>query len=738
MSTRPIYLDYNATTPIDPEVAAEMMPWLQGRFGNPSSAHAFGLEAREAVVLARARVARLIGCAPDEIVFTSGGTEANNTVIKGVASLLRPKGGRILISAVEHPAIVEPCEALAREGFRIGIIPVDSEGLVDPLDVASAITPDTILISVMHANNEVGSIQPIAEIGRIARERGILFHTDAAQTAGKIPVDAGAMKVDFLTIAGHKLYGPTGTGALFVRRGCEVPSLIHGADHERGRRAGTENVLELVGLGKACEVAAGRLERDMEHSRAMRDRLWSGLSAAGLETRRNGSAQHALPNTLSVSFRGVDAATLLAEIGDVVAASAGAACHGADVSMSTTLKAMEVPEEWAMGTVRLSTGRSTTEEEIDRTIAAVAGAVRGLQPEGGAPGPAAPDGEPAEIRLTRYTKGMGCACKLRPADLERILRVLPVPDDPRVLVGLAGSDDAAVYRLSDDLAIVQTVDFFTPIVDDPWHFGAVAAANALSDIYAMGAKPLFALNIVAFPTARLPLAALERILQGAAEKAREAGVSILGGHSVEDTEPKFGMAVTGTVHPDRILTNAGARPGDRLILTKPLGTGIIATALKHGAATASSGRRALQVMERLNASAASAMTGAAVTACTDVTGFGLLGHLRGLIAASGVDVLLDPAEVPFIGGVLDLAAAGHVPGGSEANLAHVAPWMSWSPGIGDSMKLALADAQTSGGLLIAVSAGEAGTLLERIRKGGDGEARIIGFCEAEGPGAIRC
>ncbi|MBE9509038.1 MAG: selenide, water dikinase SelD, partial [Chloroflexi bacterium] len=518
--------------------------------------------------------------------------------------------------------------------------------MVDPADVERAITPDTILVTVMHTNNEVGTIQPVAEIAAIAHRHGALMHTDAAQSVGKIRVRVDELGVDLLSVAGHKLYAPKGVGALYVRSGVSLTKFIHGADHEANRRAGTENVLEIVGLGQAAEIA-GRdvsteldkvLERNAAHVRAMRDRLWDGLTRE-LDTpgllRLNGHPDERLPNTLSVSFRSVEANTLLAEIGEQVAASAGAACHADQVDVSTVLQAMQVPLEYAMGTVRFSVGKMTTAEEIDRAVEVVAAAVRRLQPEGA---PVAPVlAEIGEIKLTHYTHGMGCACKLRPQVLERVLAKLPLPTDPAVLVGVETSDDAAVYKLTDDLAIVQTVDFFTPIADDPYDFGAISAANSLSDIYAMGARPLFALNIVGFPSSRLPMEVLHRILQGALDKAAEAGVSVIGGHTVDDTEPKYGMAVTGVVHPERVVTNAAARPGDQIVLTKPIGTGIIATAVKRGLADEATARQAIALMAALNRDAAEAMVEVGVSACTDVTGFGLLGHLREMTAGAGLD-----------------------------------------------------------------------------------------------------
>lgn len=735
MPKAPIYLDYNATTPVDPAVAEAMLPYLHEHFGNPSSTHLYGVTTREAVEKARAQVARLIGAQPEEIVFTSGGSESNNTTILGVARSLRGQGRHIITSAVEHPAVLEPCQALAAEGFRVTVVPVDGQGRVDPEAVGRAITPETVLITVMHANNEVGTIQPVSEIAAIAKEHGVLVHTDAAQSVGKIPVDVDDLGVDFLTIAGHKLYAPKGVGVLYIRTGRELPCLIYGAAHEGGRRAGTENVLLDVGLGKACELAVDRLPLIKAHMEDLRDRLWEGLAAAIPAARRNGDPERCLPNTLSISFPNVDATTLLAEIGDRVAASAGAACHADGVDLSTVLEAMRVPLEYAMGTVRLSVGRFTSPAEIDTAVEVLAGAVERLT--GTAPLSVRPAAGDEEIRLTRFTRGLGCACKLRPQDLEQALQALPSPDDPAVMVDMATADDAAVYRLREDLAVVQTVDFFTPVVDDPYDFGAISAANSLSDLYAMGAEPKFALGVVGFPPQRLPLSVLQRILEGARDVAAEAGISIIGGHSVEDTEPKFGLAVTGTAHPDQVLANNGAREGDVLILTKPLGTGIITTAIKRRVAEHEIAQGAIDTMRTLNRAAADAMAEVEVHACTDVTGFGLLGHLREMAVGSGLDVELDFAAVPILAGARELATADVVPGGSLDNLDHVSPHVEWSEDRSRIDKLLLADAQTSGGLLIALSAEAAEALLKSLHDQGVSQAAVIGRFQAKGPGRIR-
>ncbi len=376
----PIYLDYNATTPIAREVADAMAPYLYEHFGNPSSPYAYGVTMKQAIEAARAQVAGLMGSDPSEIIFTSCATESNNYAIKGVALAGRERGNHIVTSAVEHPAVVEVCRWLEGQGFRITVLPVDQYGLVDPADLERAITPETLLVTVMHANNEVGTIQPVAELAAIAHRHGALMHTDAAQSLGKIPVNVEALGVDLLSVAGHKLYAPKGIGVLYVRSGVTLAPLIHGAGQEGGRRPGTENVLLAVGLGRACAIAGRDLDDNTAHFKAMRDRLHEGLTRAlGDEAvRLNGPLDERLPNTLNVSFRSVEANTLLSEIAEEVAASAGAACHADEVNISTVIQAMQVPVEWAMGTVRCSVGRGTTAENIDRTVEVVAEAVRQL------------------------------------------------------------------------------------------------------------------------------------------------------------------------------------------------------------------------------------------------------------------------------------------------------------------------------------------------------------------------
>jgi cysteine desulfurase len=379
--TLPIYLDYNGTTPHAPEVIEAMRPFLETEFGNPSSSHWYGTRPRQAVEASRRQVAGLVGCRPREIIFTSGGTESNNHAIQGMAHASKGKGRHIITSTFEHPAVLEVCRHLRGAGFETTPVPVDGQGMVDPAAVERAIRDDTILITVMHANNEVGTVQPIADIAQMAKSRGIAMHTDAAQSLGKIPVDVQALGVDLLSVAGHKLYAPKGIGALYVREGIAPEKFCHGAGQERGWRAGTENVLEIVGLGKACEIAGGHLEENMARMTALRDRLHKGIAGRVDEVRLNGHPDHRLPNTVSLAFKGLEANRILEMIEGQVAASPGAACHSDAVAVSHVLDAMQVPVEWAKGTIRFSVGRMTRAEEIDRAVDIVADAVLPLRRE---------------------------------------------------------------------------------------------------------------------------------------------------------------------------------------------------------------------------------------------------------------------------------------------------------------------------------------------------------------------
>ena len=361
-----IYLDFNASTPIDPRVESVMRSTMEYAFGNPSSTHWAGTPAYTIVDTARRQVAGLLGCKPAEIVFTSGGSESNNHVLKGIYFASQVRSPHIITTSVEHPAIVEPCRFLERSGAKITWLPVDSTGCIDPDDLMQSITADTTLISIMHANNEVGTIQPIEDCAQIAREHGIPFHTDAAQSVGKIPTRVDDLGVDFLSIAGHKIYAPKGIGALYIHEGASLEPLIHGASHELGRRAGTESALLTAALGEACELA--RDLSSMERIRVLRDQLWTGLKESrGNKIVLNGHAGKCLPNTLNVSFVGQMGGELLAQFPEL-AASTGSACHSGRVELSPVLQAMGISPEVGAGAVRFSLGRTTSSEEVEIVI----------------------------------------------------------------------------------------------------------------------------------------------------------------------------------------------------------------------------------------------------------------------------------------------------------------------------------------------------------------------------------
>jgi len=366
---KPIYLDHSATTPVHPEVLTAMISFFANHFGNPSSIHREGRLAREAVEGARARVAALIGAAPAEIVFTGGGTEADNLALLGTAFAEKQGRNHIITSTIEHHAVENACRHLAGRGFAVTFLPVDGEGRVNPDDVRRVITEKTFLISIMHANNEIGTIQPLREIGAIARERGVLFHTDAVQSVGKIPVAVADLGVDLLSIAGHKIYGPKGTGALYVRKGTELAPITFGGHQEGNLRNGTENVPGIVGLGKACEIALRDLAFQMTHLRTLRDLLEERIRAEIPDIRVHGHPLERLPQLLSVSFAWVSGEALVREL-DLrgIAVSAGSACTAGSTMISHVLAALGMPEALAVGAVRFSLGRDNTEEEIGRAV----------------------------------------------------------------------------------------------------------------------------------------------------------------------------------------------------------------------------------------------------------------------------------------------------------------------------------------------------------------------------------
>src|SRR5213593_3768418 len=376
--SRRVYLDHNASTPIHPEVVTEMLPYFSEIFGNPSSIHAFGREARDGVDRARERVARFLRVSPQEIVFTSGGTESDNFAVKGLAAA-RGKG-HLITSKVEHHAVLRTCQSLEAQGFDAAYVGVDEHGMVNPDDVRRAIRPDTIAISIMHANSEVGTIQPIAAIGRIAREHGIPLHVDAVQTLGKVPLDLDAFGIDVLSFSGHKIYGPKGVAALWIRKGTRMVAIQHGGEHERRRRAGTENVPGIVGLGKAVEVRGRDMAEEAGRGMALRDLLWNGVRQRIPEVRLNGHPVERLPGTANIAFRHVESESIVLGL-DLkgIAVSAGSACTAGHVEPSHVLVALGLPLDWAMGAVRFSLGRSTTADDIDYVVDCLAPLVRKLR-----------------------------------------------------------------------------------------------------------------------------------------------------------------------------------------------------------------------------------------------------------------------------------------------------------------------------------------------------------------------
>jgi cysteine desulfurase len=376
--SRRVYLDHNASTAVHPEVLAEMLPYFGEVFGNPSSIHAFGREAREGMDRARERVASFLSVSPQEIVFTSGGTESDNFAIKGLAGA-RGKG-HIITSQVEHHAVLRAARALEAQGFDLTVVGVDEFGMVDPDDVRRAIRPDTVAISIMHANSEVGTLQPVEALGRIARERGVPFHVDAVQTFGKLPIDVNALGVDVLSFSAHKIYGPKGAAGVFIRKGTKMVAVQHGGEHERRRRAGTENVAGIVGLGKAVEVRARDMQTEAPRVAALRDRLWEGVRARVPEVRLSGHPTQRLPGTASLLFRHVESESIVLGL-DLkgIGVSAGSACTSGNVEPSHVLVAMGVSVDWAIGAVRCSLGRSTSAEDIDYVVECVEPLVRKLR-----------------------------------------------------------------------------------------------------------------------------------------------------------------------------------------------------------------------------------------------------------------------------------------------------------------------------------------------------------------------
>ncbi|MDK2926198.1 MAG: cysteine desulfurase [Bacillota bacterium] len=387
---RRVYLDHAATTAVHPEVLEEMLPYLKGEFGNPSSIYSWGREAKAAVEKARARLAHLLGADPAEIVFTSGGTESDNFALRGVAAANRQKGNHIITTKIEHHAILHTAEQLEKEGFRVTYLPVDKDGLVRPEDLEEALTPDTILVSIMFANNEIGTIEPIAELARIAKSKGVIFHTDAVQAVGNVPINVKELGVDLLSLSGHKIYGPKGVGALYIRRGTRIEPLILGGAQERKWRAGTENVPGIVGLGKAAELAEKELPQRMKHLAELRDLLIDGIMEKIDHVRLNGHRTQRLPGNANFCFEYVEGESLLLNLDLAgIAASSGSACTSGSLEPSHVLMALGIPPEVAHGSLRLTLGRENTREDVEYVLSVLPEIVAKLR----AMSPLAPGGK---------------------------------------------------------------------------------------------------------------------------------------------------------------------------------------------------------------------------------------------------------------------------------------------------------------------------------------------------------
>jgi len=384
VQSRRIYLDYAATTPADTEVVKAMSPYFTDRFGNPSSIHSFGQEGKAAIEEARGKIASLLGARQEEIIFTSGGTESNNFTIKGVVYANSSKGNHIITSSIEHPCMIESCKFLEKNGFKVTYLPVDKDGLINPEDVKKAITPETILISIMHANNEIGTIEPIAEIGRIAQEQDIYFHTDAVQTFGHIPVNVDEFNVDLLSVSAHKLYGPKGVGALYVRKGTKMASFMHGGEQERRRRASTENVPGIVGFGKAAEIAKNSMNEEAKKLTILRDKLIRGIFEKIADIRLNGHPIRRLPNNVNVSIEFIEGESMLLNLDmEGIAASTGSACSSSSLEASHVLLALGLLPELAHGSLRFTLGRYTEEEDVDcvlEVLPKIADKLRSMSP----------------------------------------------------------------------------------------------------------------------------------------------------------------------------------------------------------------------------------------------------------------------------------------------------------------------------------------------------------------------
>ena len=775
-----VYLDYNATTNIHEEVRKAMEPYLNIYFGNPSSSHKYGIQTKKGIVKARNQIAKMLNCSSSEIIITSGASESNNYANKGIINhyfhnTSSPEKISVITSSIEHPSVMEIypyLKSIYKDKLEIIILPCNSKGIIDLKTFEKSMQKNTLLVSIMLANNETGCVQPIKEINEIAKKinPSCIVHTDASQALGKIPVDVQNLGVDLLTVAGHKIYGPKGIGALYIKNGIEkkLEKIIHGASHENNLRAGTENVLEIVGLGEACGLISRDLIKRMRLFMTTRNIIYKIISDkvpknnyilqgpeidTSIDINKLTDEQlcdlvnkeKRLTNTLYISFPGIEANLILDKLSDKIACSAGAACHSEGVHMSHVLQAMKVSPQIAMGTLRISTGILTTEKEAEESAKNISDVVLQLMPkndilkEGNLLKYVKEDEEAINnCRLTKNTHGMGCGCKISPKLLQEVLSSLPtqkcIPNDKNILVDNSSFDDASVYNLTPfyfsspskenkELALVSTLDFFTPICDNPYDFGSISCANALSDIYAMGAKPINALSIVAFPVTLLPKVVLREILRGAQDKADEAECPILGGHSIDDNEPKFGLSINGLVDKNKIWKNNTVKKGNYILLTKKIGTGVIMTSLKKDIVDKNEKcvKDAIDTMKSLNKYHTELVVenNIKIDACTDITGFGLLGHLSECLLGEENKKLyaeINYNKISFISDkVNELTEMGMTPGGAKSNLAYVEGKVDYGK-MTENERLLINDPQTSGGLLMFMDEDEKNRMMKLCKE----------------------
>jgi selenium donor protein len=748
MSNDIIYLDYNATTYIHEKVAKAMEPYLSTLFGNPSSSHIFGTQTKQAVQKSREQISKMLNCSSSEIIFTSGGSESNNYAIKGIVyyyihnNINSNEKFDIITSQIEHPSVLEVFKFLEKtfkDKLNVIYLSVDKEGIINMEEFKEKLTPKCIFISIMHANNETGSIQPIKEITLYSKKinPNIIIHTDASQSIGKIKVDVKEMQIDLLTVCSHKFYGPKGIGCLYIKNGVEnkLEKIIHGANHEHNMRAGTENVLEIVGLGEASNLVFEELNNRILHFKKTRNIIYKILSEntncilhgppINLNDDLN-NIEKRLSNTLYISFPNISANLILDMLSNKIACSAGAACHSDEVTMSYVLNAMKVTPEVAMGTLRISTGINTTEKNCEDAANFIVNVINELSNKNNNNlNNNINDGD--ICRLTKNTHGMGCGCKISPKILNNLLNSLPKMksienNKNNILVSNDTCDDACVYNIEnnennnennnkiDKGALITTLDFLTPICDKPYDYGQIATANAISDIYAMGGKPINALTIVAFPISRLPINVLKEILIGAFDKADEANCPILGGHSIEDNEPKFGLSVNGLCNKNFIWKNSTIEENDIIILTKEIGVGIIMTGVKKDFVNENDKCviKAIETMKQLNKYHAECLInleekyGKIVNAATDITGFGLIGHLIECIGNKNLCAEINFNKIKFIERTKEFVEMDIIPGGANNNFGFSKGKVDYG-NIDKNEQILINDPQTSGGLLIFVA-----------------------------------